>query len=72
MADYYHTCPKCQSEIEFEVDSESSDDFDGYVAGMCAPEYQKDCKCEFTHTEIAELEETVSNNYAESVYNYEP
>ena len=72
MADYYHICPKCKEEILFEVYAESADDFEGYDAGMCAPEYQKDCKCEFTDSEIEKLEETVANNYAESVYNYEP
>lgn len=72
MATTYENCSKCGEEIEFEVESESADDFEGYNAGMCAPEYQKDCKCEFTDVEIEAMEIKVANEYAESVYNYEP
>lgn len=68
----YATCPKCQNEIEFEVEFVTADDFRAYQAGMVATELQPDCKCSFTDAELDELEEKVADDYTESAMNYEP
>lgn len=71
MRETYHTCPKCENEILFEVEYDSADDFAGYNAGICAPEFQKDCKCEFTDKELEEMEKEVADNYVNSFNDYE-
>lgn len=68
----YATCPKCENEIEFEIEYVTADDGEWYQAYMIATELQPDCKCWFTDAELEAIEEKVANDYTEAMMNYEP
>lgn len=68
MPETYLDCPKCQEEIEFEVEHESAEDGEWYSAGMV----KQSCECELSDAQITILEGNASFKYADGIHNYEP